>query len=118
MTHTHLGIDYVEIPAPDLPAAKQFYGHAFGWRFTDYGPEYVGIQRVEGEGEAGGFDPTGTPSTTGPLVQLWSADLEATRDAVVEAGGTIVDDVFAFPGGRRFHFTDPAGNRLGVWSDV
>ncbi|KQP84616.1 VOC family protein [Aeromicrobium sp. Leaf291] len=121
MTHTHHGIDYVELPAPDLQAAKAFYGAAFGWSFTDYGPAddpaYVGIQALDGEGEVGGLDPAGTPGTSGPLVQLWSADLEATRQAVLDAGGSVVDDIFAFPGGRRFHFTDPAGNRLGVWSE-
>lgn len=117
MTHTHHAIDYIELPARDLSAAKTFYGSAFGWSFTDYGVDYVGIHRVDGEGEAGGLDPRGTPSTEGPLVQMWSADLEATRQAVLDAGGALVDDIFAFPGGRRFHFTDPAGNRLGVWSE-
>ncbi len=116
----HHAIDYVELPAPDLAAATAFYGGAFGWAFTDYGPPgapaYVGIQAPDGDGEVGGLDPQGTPGRGGPLVQLYSDDLDATRDAVVAAGGTVVVDVFAFPGGRRFHFTDPAGNELGVWS--
>ncbi len=112
---THHALDYVEIPAPDLAAAKAFYGSAFGWSFTDYGDAYVGYSS-NGTDEDGGFDPTGTPSTSGPLVSVYSDDLDATVVAVREAGGTVIDEPFDFPGGRRFHFTDPAGNRLGAWS--
>ncbi len=109
-------LDYVEIPAPDLAAAKAFYGSAFGWSFVDYGDAYVGFSSGGSGEEDGGFDPAGTPSASGPLVQVYSDDLEASVAAVREAGGTVVDEPFAFPGGRRFHFTDPAGNRLGAWS--
>lgn len=112
---THHALDYVEIPFPDLAAAKAFYGSAFGWSFTDYGDAYVGFSSTGGE-EDGGFDPTGTPHAGGPLVQVYSDDLEATAAAVREAGGTVTVEPFSFPGGRRFHFTDPAGNELGAWS--
>lgn len=112
---THHAIDYVEISFPDLAAAKAFYGSAFGWTFTDYGPTYTGFAS-NGTDEDGGFDSAGTPQAGGPLVQVYSDDLDATAAAVRDAGGTITVPPFSFPGGRRFHFTDPAGNELGAWS--
>ena len=115
MAQQHHTIDYIEFAAPDLDAVKTFYAAAFGWKFTDYGPEYTGIQRAEG-GEVGGIR-KGTGSRLGPLVILYSNDLEASVRAVTDAGGEIVTEPFEFPGGRRFHFTDPAGNELAVWSD-
>ncbi|MFB8385891.1 VOC family protein [Microbacterium sp. NPDC055910] len=119
-THTHsipLTIDYVEITVTDMRAARDFYGAAFGWTFTDYGDQYSGIRTpAEAEGdEAGGLLLGDEVQRGGPLVLLYSDDLDATRDAVVAAGGTIVQEPYAFPGGRRFHFLDPSGNELGVW---
>jgi len=114
-TSTHHAIDYVEIPFADLAAAKAFYGSAFGWTFTDYGPTYVGFAS-NGTDEDGGFTPEGRPTAEGLLVQVYSDDLDATLAAVTAAGGTITVEPFDFPGGRRFAFTDPAGNQLGAWS--
>jgi uncharacterized protein len=111
----HHAIDYIEIGVDDLDAAKAFYGSAFGWEFTDYGADYAGIRRPGGEGEQGGLNPHGRAGRGGPLVLLWSADLDATAKAVTAAGGTVVEGPYAFPGGRRFHFLDPAGNEAGVW---
>ncbi|WP_369061497.1 VOC family protein [Caulobacter sp. 73W] len=105
-------IDYVELPGGALPATKDFYGKAFGWTFTDYGPEYAAFD----QGVDGGFDAQ-KEAVTQPLVILFAHDLEAMADKVTAAGGTIVQPIFSFPGGRRFHFRDPAGNALGVWSD-
>lgn len=116
MASTHHAIDYVEFTVRDLPVAKRFYVAAFGWRFNDYGPEYAGIKGANGE--AGGLHQTAEARTRGPLVILYSNDLERTLEAVRAAGGTIVREPFAFPGGRRFHFTDPSGNELAVWSDA
>jgi uncharacterized protein len=113
--HAHHTIDYIEIAVTDMDAAKAFYASAFGWSLVDYGPDYAGIQ---GEGrEAGGLrrDPEVRPG--GPLVILYSEDLEASVEAVTAAGGKIVEPIYSFPGGRRFHFADPAGNELAVWSD-
>lgn len=114
MAHHHHAIDYVELSAPDLAAARAFYAAAFGWEFNDYGPEYAGIR---GQGpddpEAGGLAVHGPPQ---PLVIVYSDDLDATVKAVTSAGGTIVNGPYDFPGGRRFHFTDPAGSELAVWS--
>jgi predicted enzyme related to lactoylglutathione lyase len=114
--HTHHAIDYIEFTVSDLVAAKTFYGAAFGWRFNDYGPEYAGIQ---GEGgEVGGLHQTSALRKGGPLVVLYSDDLEASLAAVHSAGGRVVKEPFSFPGGRRFHFVDPSGNELAVWSPV
>lgn len=114
--HVHHGIDYIEFTVTDLAAAKAFYGAAFGWTFTDYGPGYVGIHR-EG-GEAGGFELGDAVTPGGPLVILYSYALDATVDAVRQAGGKIVKEPYAFPGGRRFNFADPSGNVLAVWCEA
>ncbi|MEM9069192.1 MAG: VOC family protein [Myxococcota bacterium] len=110
----HHRIDYLEFSVTDLDRAKAFYGAAFGWSFTDYGPGYVGIQG--GKREQGGFAKVDSVRTGGPLVVLYSDDLETTQDAVTEAGGTITKGIFEFPGGRRFEFHDPDGNALAVWT--
>jgi predicted enzyme related to lactoylglutathione lyase len=112
---THHTIDYVEFTVRDLAAAKRFYGAAFGWQFNDYGPEYAGIKG--GSGEVGGMHQSNDLRTTGPLVILYSKDLEKSVAAVRSAGGKVVREPHPFPGGRRFHFTDPSGNELGVWSE-
>jgi uncharacterized protein len=114
-THTHHAIDYIEIAVTDMDAAKSFYATAFGWSLVDYGPEYAGIQ---GDGkEAGGLRLDSEVRAGGPLVILYSEDLEASVEAVTAAGGTVLRPIYAFPGGRRFHFADPAGNELAIWSD-
>ena len=116
MSHTHHAIDYIEINVTDLAAAKEFYSAAFGWEFNDYGPEYAGIRSPDGDGEVGGLNPARVASRGGPLVLLYSDDLDATVSAVESAGGRILEGPYEFPGGRRFHFTDPAGNELGAWA--
>ena len=112
--HTHHAIDYVEFTVTDLELAKRFYAAAFGWRFNDYGPDYAGIVGVERE--LGGLARGEEVRTGGPLVVLYSDDLDASLAAVEGAGGKVVKAPFGFPGGRRFHFTDPSGNELAVWS--
>jgi predicted enzyme related to lactoylglutathione lyase len=106
-------IDYVEFPAGDLPATKSFYRDAFGWTFTDYGPEYAAMA----EGLDGGFHADLAEAAKKPLVILFAHDLEAMEAKVKAAGGTITRPIFSFPGGRRFHFTDPSGNELAVWGE-
>jgi predicted enzyme related to lactoylglutathione lyase len=109
-------IDYVELPGRDMAAMKGFYGQAFGWGWVDYGPSYAAF---EGAAMDGGIDCDPEEKTiTGPLVVLYAQDIEAMADKVKAAGGTITRDIFSFPGGRRFHFRDPAGNELGVWSET
>lgn len=101
-------IDYVELPAADLPATKRFYAEAFGWRFTDYGPGYAAFD----EGLDGGFQGDAAEAARAPLVVIYAEDLEAMLARVTAAGAQIVRPVFPFPGGRRFHFRDPSGNEL------
>ena len=115
--HQHHRIDYIEFPVSDLAAAKRFYGAAFGWEFTDYGDTYVGISGGPGAPEAGGFALTDHVTSGGPLVILFSDDLDASVSAVEAAGGEIVAGPYDFPGGRRFEFDDPDGHRLAVWAE-
>jgi predicted enzyme related to lactoylglutathione lyase len=120
MTHRHHQIDYIELPVDEVATAKAFYGGAFGWSFTDYGPDYAGIRHpTEAGEEIGGLNarPVATRGD-GPFVLLFSSDLDASVAAVTAAGGTVTEGPYEFPGGRRFHFTDPAGNTLGVWADA
>lgn len=107
-------IDYVELPGGDLIATKRFYEGAFGWTFTDYGPSYAAFE----QGLDGGFDGDAANQPSKPLVVLYANDLEAMAAKVQEAGGVILKPIFSFPGGRRFHFGDPSGNELAVWSET
>ena len=117
----HHDLNYIELTVVDMAAAQAFYRESFGWSFNEYGPEYTGIRR--GAGEMGGLrleaDGSAVDGRTGvgvPLVLLYSADLDATLASVRSAGGRIVVEPFDFPGGRRFHFQDPSGNELAVYS--
>jgi predicted enzyme related to lactoylglutathione lyase len=113
----HHGIDYIELSATDLGRSKSFYASAFGWTFADYGPDYCGfVDHARGEREAGGVRRVEEVAPGGPLVVLFSDDLEASERAVRDAGGTITAPIYDFPGGRRFELTDPDGTRLAVWS--
>ena len=117
-TLQHHALDYVELVVTDLEVAKRFFTTAFGWSFQDYGPGYASILSPRGDGsEVGGLLLADEPRPVGgPLVLLYSDDLDATRTAIAEAGGRILQEPYAFPGGRRLHFADPTGNELGVWS--
>jgi uncharacterized protein len=102
----------------DLDQAKRFYTEAFGWRFNDYGPAYAGIRSPNGESEVGGLRQDAEVRAGGPLVLLYSNDLDKSVEEVKSAGGQVVNGPYEFPGGRRFHFTDPSGNELGVWAQA
>ena len=115
--NVHHEINYIEIAAVDIADAKRFYHAAFGWQFNEYGPEYIGIRKQETEGECGGIWRADQIATGGPLVILYSRDLESSLASVQAAGGTISKPICSFPGGRRFQFLDPSGNELAVWSD-
>jgi predicted enzyme related to lactoylglutathione lyase len=107
-------VDYVEFPATDLEQIKTFYTQAFGWKFTDYGPTYSSFE----DGRlTGGFTTAAKMGSGGTLVVIYAVDIEGVQAGVRECGGNIVKEIFEFPGGRRFHFTDPSGNELAVWSD-
>jgi predicted enzyme related to lactoylglutathione lyase len=112
----HEKLNYIEYPAKDLQATKAFFSAVFGWKFTDYGPQYTAFDH---QGLDGGFylaDLVSDSNKGAALAVFYSDDLSATRDRVKAAGGTIVKPVFDFPGGRRFHFTEPSGNEFAVWA--
>lgn len=112
MTNKH--IDYLEFKSHDLEQTKAFYSQCFDWKFTDYGPTYVAF---ENSGLQGGFELSDAPIVNGALCVLYYNKLEELKQRIVENGGKIVKDIFSFPGGKRFHFTDPSGNELAVWSE-
>ncbi|MCF8371587.1 MAG: hypothetical protein K9H64_08185 [Bacteroidales bacterium] len=107
-------INYVEFKAQDLEKTKEFYNQAFGWIFTDYGPDYIAFSE---SGLEGGFERTDYDIVNGALIVVYHQKLDYIKDVIVDAGCEISKDIFAFPGGHRFHFIDPAGNELAVWSD-
>lgn len=112
MTRTDNHIDYVEFAAEDLAVVKAFYAKAFGWTFEDWGETYISFS---GAGIEGGFRGGEKPKDGGPLVILYASDLADAEKRIVDAGGKITER-HEFPGGERFHFEDPAGNVLGVWT--
>jgi uncharacterized protein len=106
-------LDYIELPGLDIPATKLFYTKVFGWSFIDYGPDYVAF---EAQGRNGGFNATLKVATScGPLVVLYANDLDGMEAKVRAAGAEIIGRE-SFEGGRRFHFRDPNGNELAVWT--
>ena len=113
----HEKINYIEFPAKDLKATQEFFQNSFGWKFTSYGAEYIAFSD---EGLDGGFYKSDLVLSTkngSALVVLYSNDLESTLEKIITANGKIIQDTFEFPGGRRFHFSDPNGNEYAVWSD-
>lgn len=111
-------INYIEMPSLNLEATKAFFSMAFGWSFVEYGSEYIAIDDA---GIDGGFYRSTQAATTANgsvLVVLYSNALQDTIEKVQASGGKIIKDIFSFPGGQRFHFTDPTGNEFAVWSDT
>ena len=107
-------INYVEFKAKNLEEIKHFYSESFDWRFQDYGPTYIAFSD---SGLEGGFENSDENVINGALVILYHENLEEIKKKIVQSNGTIFKDIYSFPGGRRFHFLDPAGNELAVWSD-
>ncbi len=110
-------IDYLELPAADLAAVRGFYEKAFGWTFTEYGPDYLAFNDGAMDGGFYRSDAQSSTENGAALVVVYASDLEAMRERVRSSGGNLVREIFSFPGGRRFHFADPHGNELAVWSD-
>lgn len=113
----HETINYLELPARDIPATKKFFEEVFQWTFQDYGDEYTAFTEDRLEG---GFYQSEHQSSTengATLIVFYSGDLVSTQEKIQKAGGEIVKPVFSFPGGHRFHFTEPSGNEFAVWSD-
>lgn len=121
--HEHEKINYVEFPAVDLIATKRFFTRAFDWQFEDYGPEYTAFSN---QGLDGGFFKSTTSRSSlsskaeqgCALIILYSKNLQDTQAKVLSAGGVVSKEIFSFPGGQRFHFIEPSGNELAVWSDA
>lgn len=110
-------LDYLEFPAPSaaaFAATRRFYEQVFGWSFQNWGDDY---SDTKDSGLGSGINADPAHRSSAPLPVIYVSDLEAARQRVIEAGGKLARDIFAFPGGRRFEYLDPAGNRLGVWSD-
>src|SRR5690606_17098024 len=98
----------------NLEKIKAFYSQCFNWIFMDYGPNYIAFSE---SGLEGGFEKSDAKIVNGVLVVLYHQDLNLVKNNIVQCGGAISKDVFSFPGGKRFHFLDPSGNELAVWSD-
>ena len=107
-------INYIEFKARDLEEIKSFYQKTFQWKFTDYGPDYTSFSN---SGIAGGFERSENVIQNGALIVLYHNNLKGIKETILNNGGKISKDIFSFPGGRRFHFIDPSGNELAVWSD-
>ncbi len=116
--NNHEKLNYIEFPSSDLNATKEFFKNAFDWSFEDYGPEYCAFSN---QGLDGGFYQSDLKSICengAALIVFYSNDLESTQTKITQANGKIVKEIFPFPGGRRFHFTEPSGNEFAVWSDL
>jgi hypothetical protein len=111
-TTQKIHIDYVEFASPELEKTQAFFSQAFGWDYVDYGPDYKDIQ---GAGLGGGIE---RGDLRAPLIVLKSDDLEAMLKKVRSAGAEITKEIFDFPGGRRFQFTEPGGTEMAVWSEI
>ena len=114
MNSSNNHINYIELKANDLKAIKKFYTTCFGWQFTEYGPTYIAFTD---SGLQGGFEKTDSKIVNGALVVLYHNNLENIKTKIVEADGMISKGIFSFPGGKRFHFMDPSGNELAIWSE-
>ncbi|MGI9515958.1 MAG: VOC family protein [Pirellulaceae bacterium] len=117
MSPTNHTINYLELPLADTDATKSFYSSTFGWEFQDWGPDYLSFTGAE---VAGGFNRERKPadSGAGPLIVLFSDNLETTQQAANTNGAQISREIYGFPGGRRFHFIDPNGNEVAVWGEA
>jgi len=113
----HEKINYVEFPSKNIQATKQFFSQVFDWTFKDFGESYAAFSD---QGLNGGFYQSELSSTTdngAALIVFYSATIDDTLDKIEQAGGAIVKPIFSFPGGRRFHFSEPGGNEFAVWTD-
>ena len=116
--NAHEKINYIEFPAKRIDVAKQFFTEVFGWSFVDYGPEYAAFSNAGIDGGLVQSDASFSTDKGSPLIVFYSDDLAQTQEKIKSAGGLITQPTFPFPGGRRFHFSDPNGNEYAVWSDA
>jgi hypothetical protein len=116
--NNHKKINYLEFPATDIEATKTFFTDVFAWSFVDYGPDYVAFSDAGIEGGFAKSDIAATTANGSVLVVLYSKQLKQTQSDIETAGGLIIKPIYSFPGGYRFHFTDPNGNEFSVWSEL
>jgi len=110
-------INYLEIPVKDIAATKDFFSNLFGWKFVDYGPDYSCFLGASIDGGFYKSDNNGFSSTSSPLIVFYYYDIDKIKEKVITLSGNIVKDIYAFPGGRRFHFTDTNNNEYAIWTD-
>ena len=109
-------IDYIEIPVTDPAQARDFFAKLMGWQFQEWGDDYISFNDGNMDG---GFRRSDNPApATGVLVVFFSTNLERDYKRVVELGANISQEIFSFPGGRRFHFVDPVGNEYAIWAEA
>jgi len=116
MSPVNNSINYIEFPLTKNPETKYFFEKVFGWEFTDWGPKYLSFT---GAGVEGGFNGEDDAVITAPgvLVVLYASDLPQKLEDIINAGGKVIKPIYEFPGGKRFHFLDPNGNELAIWSE-
>lgn len=108
-------IDYVEFPSIDNVRSRKFFADAFSWHHVSFSPSY---DEIRGAGLLAGVESGEAVKTAAPIAVIRTSDFEAAKQAVIAAGGTITLPLFEYPGGRRFHFREPGGNELGVWTNA
>ncbi|MCW8878468.1 MAG: VOC family protein [Kangiellaceae bacterium] len=113
----HHKINYIEFPVQNIENTKAFFAKIFDWEFTDYGEDYCAINNASIDAGFYHSDLTMSSANGSALIVLYSDNLETTQNQVEQAGGKTIKPIFAFPGGRRFHFSDPNNNEFAVWSD-
>lgn len=113
----HESINYLEFPAKDIPATKSFFENVFGWTFQDYGSDYTAFKEERLEGGFYKSEQVSSAEKGSGLIVFYSENLEESQLKIENAGGTIIKPIFSFPGGRRFHFTEPSGNEFAVWAE-
>jgi predicted enzyme related to lactoylglutathione lyase len=112
---THNQIDLIEFPvksSDQLKQTQEFFTIVFEWKYNNWGDDYSDTTE---SGASSGINADGSASM--PLTVIYSSDLEKTKELVIKNGGKVITDIYSFPGGRRFHFTEPNGNELAVWSE-
>lgn len=114
----HEKINYLEFPASDLDATKAFFNAAFGWTFTDFGPDYSSFSEASVDGGFYRSELSAKTEAGSVLVVFYSENINATQAKIETAGGSITQPIFTFPGGQRFHFQEPGGNEFAVWSEI
>lgn len=113
---SHEKINYIEYPTNNLAATKAFFQQVFGWTFEDFGPDYTEFKSDILEGGFFKSDLSANTDHGSALLVFYSDHIEETQAKIQKAGGKIIKPIFSFPGGRRFHFTEPSGNEFAVWA--